>query len=192
MVSSGAVGLSYSIGRDLLLLRRRGKLSVRLTAERIGASVHLRLTARPVLGAGKVTIKRVSAVRWEPASGCIAGDERSFSEIHFRPRKPGPVTLEGTQVGEWTAMVNVDRIQHFCVKEQRRRDLEILEEEIDHEPPAGSLMHAIEGGPQMQVAAVVVTSADKEFRSDKISIPPLPPFRLRWLTWRNPEHPVKE
>jgi hypothetical protein len=192
MVTSGALGLGYSITKDLLRVRRREELIVRLTAERIGASVHLRLKVRPVLGAGEVTIKRCIAIRWEPAAGCIAGEERPYPEIRFRPLKPGPVILKGTQVAEWTATINVDRLQHFCVKEQRRRDLDILGEEIDHEPPAGSLMHAIEGGRQMQVAAVVVTSTDKEVLSNKLYIPPLPPFRLRWLAWRNAGRPDQE
>jgi hypothetical protein len=91
-------GLGYSVVKDLFRLGRREALRVHLEADGFGATVHLRLTARTRLGAGKVPIKRCFAVRWVPYSGCIEGDELNFTEVRFRPVGPAITTLEGLVV----------------------------------------------------------------------------------------------
>lgn len=88
-------GLGYSVVKDLFRLGRREALLVHLRADGFGDTVHLRLMARTRLGAGKVPIKRCFAVRWVPYSGCIEGDELSFTEVRFQPVGPPVTALEG-------------------------------------------------------------------------------------------------
>ena len=176
MVSSGAVGLGYSITKDLLRLHRREALVVQLEAERLGSAVHLRVTVRPVLGAGKVTIKRCSAIRRRPADGCAEGDECSFPDIRFRALGPTPTpTLDGTSVAEWVAVIDATRVLHVHTADKKERE--------EQAPPVGSLMYAIDGQAQMQIAAVVVMSTGKEVRSNTVLVPPLPPLRERLGEW---------
>lgn len=199
MVSSGAVGLCYSIGRDLLRLHRREALVVKLEAERLGSAVHLQVTARPVLGAGKVTIKRCSAIRRRPAAGSIPGDECSFPEIRFRPMGPPSPTLEGNMAAQWTATVDANRLLHLEVEDSKRREIEVFGEEQPkpvpirlgprlHPPAPGSLRealrsfregwHAAFSERRMEVTAIVVTSTGKQARSNSVWLPPAP-----W-TWK--------
>ena len=200
MVSSGAAGLGYSITKDLLRLHRREALVVQLEAERLGSAVHLRVTVRPVLGAGKVTIKHCSAIRKRPAAGCIEGDECAFPELRFRPVGPPSPTLEGNMTAQWTATLDANRVLHLQAEDVNRREIEVFgsvqEPAVPMRlgpslppPTPGSfreafrlLRHAYLYGNRedpMPVTAVVVTSTGKEVRSNTVWVPPsLPPNEL--------------
>ncbi|MDX6551961.1 MAG: hypothetical protein QOH74_449 [Gaiellales bacterium] len=169
-------GLGYSVVKDLFRLGRREALRVHLEADGFGATVHLRLTARTRLGAGKVPIKRCFAVRWVPYSGCIEGDELNFTEVRFRPVGPAITTLEGLATAEWTATLSRERVLHLETSAQRAHDIEVFGQP---EPPAEGSFDV----RRMKIAAVVVTSTGKAVRSNEVLIPPAAPFKERLAEW---------
>jgi len=171
-------GLGYSVVKDLFRLGRREALRVHLEADGFGSTVHLRLTARTGLGAGKVTVKRCFAIRWVPYSGCIEGDERNFSEVRFRPVGQAITTLEGLATAEWRATLNRDRVLHLETAAQRQHDIEVFGQPETPSKAEGSL-----DAHQMKIAAVVVTGTGKPVRSNEVFIPPMAPFKERLAEW---------
>jgi hypothetical protein len=168
-------------------------LVVKLEAERLGSAVHLQVTARPVLGAGKITIKRCSAIRRRPAAGCIPGDECSFPELRFRPMGLPSPTLEGNMTAQWTATIDANRVLHLRAEDSKRRVIEVFGKELPEPVPLrlgprlpasepGSLRYALHSFREafhaafsespMEVTAIVVTSTGKQVRSNSVWVPP--------------------